>query len=98
MPFHSSIAASKSAVEGLVKSLAAEFSLQKIRFNAIAPSLSDTNLATALLASPEKETSARKTSVTENREILKKLQKWLYFYFLILLLGLPDRLLGLWTE
>ncbi len=31
MPFHSSIAASKSAVEGLVKSLAAEFSLQKIK-------------------------------------------------------------------
>ena len=60
MPFHSSIAASKSAVEGLVKSLAAEFSLQKIRFNAIAPSLSDTNLATALLASPEKREAAAK--------------------------------------
>ncbi len=60
MPFHSSIAASKSAVEGLIKSLAAEFSLQKIRFNAIAPSLSDTNLATALLASPEKREAAAK--------------------------------------
>ena len=60
MPFHASIATSKAAIEGLTKSLAAEFSLQKIRFNAIAPSLSDTNLATALLASPEKREAAAK--------------------------------------
>ncbi|WP_028121577.1 SDR family NAD(P)-dependent oxidoreductase [Epilithonimonas tenax] len=54
MPFHASIAASKSAVEGLTKSLAAELSSQKIRVNAIAPSLTDTKLASQLLSTPEK--------------------------------------------
>jgi len=54
MPFHASISASKSAVEGLTKSLAAELSSQKIRVNAIAPSLTDTKLASQLLSTPEK--------------------------------------------
>jgi 3-oxoacyl-[acyl-carrier protein] reductase len=60
MAFHSSIAASKGAVEGLCKSLAAEFA-PKMRFNCIAPSLTDTPLAqpivsreTTLKASVEK--------------------------------------------
>jgi len=44
MPFHSSIAAAKGAIEGLTRSLAAEFA-PKIRVNAIAPSLVDTPLA-----------------------------------------------------
>ena len=48
MPFHTSIASAKGAVEGLVRSLAAEFA-PRIRFNAIAPSLTDTNLAQPLL-------------------------------------------------
>lgn len=61
MPFHASISASKSAVEGLTKSMAAEFSTQKIRVNAIAPSLTDTNLASPLLSTPEKrEASGRR--------------------------------------
>lgn len=60
MPFHTSIAASKSAVEGLTKSLAAEFATQKIRFNAIAPSLTDTPLASNLLSTPEKKEAAAK--------------------------------------
>lgn len=60
MPFHASIAASKNAVEGLTKSLAAEFSAQKIRVNAIAPSLTDTNLASQLLATPEKREASAK--------------------------------------
>ncbi|MEN5307145.1 SDR family oxidoreductase [Chryseobacterium cucumeris] len=61
MPFHSSISASKSAVEGLTKSMAAEFSTQKIRVNAIAPSLTDTNLTSPLLSTPEKrEASGRR--------------------------------------
>jgi len=54
MGFHSSIAASKGAVEGLAKSLAAELA-PKIRCNVIAPSLTNTPLAEKLLNSPEKE-------------------------------------------
>ncbi|MBU3662385.1 MAG: SDR family oxidoreductase [Bacteroidetes bacterium] len=48
MPFHASIAGAKGAVEGLTKSLAAEFA-PKIRVNAIAPSLTQTPLADKLL-------------------------------------------------
>lgn len=48
MPFHASVAAAKSAVEGLVKSLGAEFATS-IRFNAIAPTVTDTELASKLL-------------------------------------------------
>lgn len=60
MPFHASVSASKNAVEGLTKSLAAEFSAQKIRVNAIAPSLTDTNLAAQLLSTPEKREASAK--------------------------------------
>ncbi len=48
MPFHTSIASVKSAIEGLVKSLAAEYA-PKIRINAIAPTVTDTTLAAKLL-------------------------------------------------
>jgi NAD(P)-dependent dehydrogenase (short-subunit alcohol dehydrogenase family) len=48
MPFHSSVAASKGAIEGLTRSLAAEFA-PKIRVNAIAPSIVDTPLASKFL-------------------------------------------------
>lgn len=48
MAFHSSVAVSKSAIEGLTKSLAAEYATS-IRFNAIAPTLTDTDLASKLL-------------------------------------------------
>ena len=48
MPFHASIAAAKGAVEGLVKSLGAELA-PTIRVNAIAPTITDTNLASKLL-------------------------------------------------
>ena len=53
MPFHASVASAKAAVEGLTRSLAAEFA-PRIRVNAIAPSLTDTPLAQNLLASEEK--------------------------------------------
>jgi NAD(P)-dependent dehydrogenase (short-subunit alcohol dehydrogenase family) len=43
----------KAAVEGLTRSLAAEFA-PRIRVNAIAPSLTDTPLAKVLLSSEEK--------------------------------------------
>lgn len=48
MPFHSSVAASKGALEGLTRSLAAEFA-PKIRVNAVAPSLVNTPLASKFL-------------------------------------------------
>lgn len=51
--FHTQVAASKGAIEGLTKALAAEFA-PKIRVNCIAPSLTDTPLAAALLNTPEK--------------------------------------------
>lgn len=48
MPFHASIATAKSGVEGLVKSLGAELA-PSIRINAIAPTVTDTQLASKLL-------------------------------------------------
>ena len=48
MPFHASVAASKSAVEGLTKSLGAELA-PTVRVNAIAPTVTDTELASKLL-------------------------------------------------
>lgn len=51
--FHSIVSASKGAIEGLTKSLAAEFA-PKIRVNAIAPSLTNTPLAAALLNTDQK--------------------------------------------
>jgi 3-oxoacyl-[acyl-carrier protein] reductase len=54
MPFHTSIAAAKGAVEGFAKALAAEYA-PKIRVNVIAPSLTDTPLANKFLNSEEKK-------------------------------------------
>lgn len=48
MPYHASIAAAKSAVEGLVKSLGAELA-SVVRINAIAPTITDTTLASGIL-------------------------------------------------
>lgn len=48
MPYHASIATAKAGVEGLVKSLAAELA-PNIRVNAIAPTVTDTELASKLL-------------------------------------------------
>ena len=57
MPFHASIAAAKGAVEGLTRSLAAELA-PAIRVNAIAPSLTDTPLASRLLRSDRQRAAA----------------------------------------
>lgn len=60
MNFHASIAAAKGGIEGLAKSLAAEFAVNKIRVNVIAPSLTDTPLAKNLLSTPEKKEASAK--------------------------------------
>ena len=54
MPFHTSVAAAKGAIEGFTKSLAAEYA-PKIRVNAIAPSLVDTPLSARLLNNDKKK-------------------------------------------
>ncbi|MGB5530148.1 MAG: SDR family oxidoreductase, partial [Ignavibacteriaceae bacterium] len=59
MPYHASIAMAKGAVEGLTRSLAAEFA-PKIRVNAIAPSLTDTPMASKLLSNEEKKEASAK--------------------------------------
>lgn len=56
MPFHASIAVSKAGVEGLTKSLAAEYAT-KIRFNAIAPTVTNTSLASRLLRNEKQKES-----------------------------------------
>ncbi|MBC7979520.1 MAG: SDR family oxidoreductase [Armatimonadetes bacterium] len=57
MAFHASISAAKAAVEGLARSLAAEFA-PRIRVNVIAPSLTDTPLASKLLGNDERKQAA----------------------------------------
>jgi NAD(P)-dependent dehydrogenase (short-subunit alcohol dehydrogenase family) len=54
MPFHTSVAASKAAVEGFAKALAAEYA-PKIRVNVIAPSLTNTPLADKFLNNEVKQ-------------------------------------------
>jgi NAD(P)-dependent dehydrogenase (short-subunit alcohol dehydrogenase family) len=66
MAFHASIAMAKGAVEGLTRSLAAEFA-PKIRVNAVAPSLTATPLADKLINAEAKLKGA------EERHPLKKI-------------------------
>lgn len=54
MPFHTSVAAAKGAIEGFAKALAAEYA-PKIRVNVVAPSLTDTPLADKFLNTDEKK-------------------------------------------
>lgn len=52
--FHSQVSASKGALEGMTKALAAEFA-PSIRVNCIAPSLTDTPLSASMLNSDQKK-------------------------------------------
>jgi NAD(P)-dependent dehydrogenase (short-subunit alcohol dehydrogenase family) len=54
MPFHTSVAAAKGAIEGFAKAFAAEYA-PKIRVNVIAPSLTDTPLAEKFLSNDDKK-------------------------------------------
>jgi NAD(P)-dependent dehydrogenase (short-subunit alcohol dehydrogenase family) len=76
MPFHASVAAAKGAVEGLSRSLAAEWARTGIRVNTIAPSISDTSLAQGLLrtdaqreAAAQRHPIARIGTATELAEL-----------------------------
>jgi NAD(P)-dependent dehydrogenase (short-subunit alcohol dehydrogenase family) len=64
--FHSQVSVSKGAIEGLTKSLAAEFA-PTIRVNAIAPSLTDTPLSASLLNTDQKR------EANANRHPLKRI-------------------------
>jgi NAD(P)-dependent dehydrogenase (short-subunit alcohol dehydrogenase family) len=48
MPYHASVSASKSAIDGIVKTLGAELA-PKIRINAIAPTITNTELSSKIL-------------------------------------------------
>ena len=65
MPFHASVATAKSAVEGLTKSVAADLA-PKIRVNAIAPTITNTELAAKFLR------NERMVESTIQRHPLKK--------------------------
>ncbi len=65
MPYHTSVATSKGAIEGLGKSLAAEWA-PKVRVNILAPSLTATPLAEKLLSTEEKK------AASSNRHPLKR--------------------------
>ena len=65
MPFHTSVAMAKSAIEGLTKALAAELA-PTVRVNCIAPSLTQTPLADRFTNTPEK------MEASEKRNPLKK--------------------------
>lgn len=54
MPYHTSVAAAKGAIEGFAKALAAEYAPQ-LRVNVIAPSLTETSLAKRLLSNDKKK-------------------------------------------
>lgn len=68
MPFHTSVAAAKGAIEGFARSLAAEYA-PSFRVNVLAPSLTDTPLAEKLLSSESKKEKM------EQRHPLKRIGK-----------------------
>jgi NAD(P)-dependent dehydrogenase (short-subunit alcohol dehydrogenase family) len=67
MPFHASVAAAKAGVEGLTKSIGAELA-PTVRVNAIAPTVTDTDLASKLL---------RNERMIENMQERHPLKKYL---------------------
>ena len=58
--FHSSISASKGGLQSLCLSLASELAASGVRVNCLAPSITDTPLASSLLNTPEKKEASAK--------------------------------------
>lgn len=65
MPFHTSISAAKSAVEGLVKSLGAEMA-GVIRVNGIAPTITETTLSASILRNERMKESMKERHPMKN--------------------------------
>lgn len=72
MPFHASVAMAKAAIEGLSRSLAAEWA-PNVRVNTIAPSLTDTPMAKKLLGNENRRIASEQRhplkSVGDPKEI-----------------------------
>lgn len=62
IPNHEAIAASKAGIEALVRSSAATYSNRNIRFNCIAPGLTDTELAKPITSNPQALEISKKMS------------------------------------
>lgn len=67
LPYHASISAAKSALEGMSKALAAEYAAAKVCFNVVAPSLTNTPLAGNLLK------TERQVEANEERNPMKQI-------------------------
>lgn len=78
MPFHSSVAASKGALEGLTRSLAAELA-PDVRVNCIAPSITDTPLASRILSSEDKKEHSGKRHALNRVGTAKEVAKMATF-------------------
>ncbi len=59
MPYHTSTAAAKGALEGMARSLASEWA-PKVRINLIAPSITDTPMASQILKNEERKKMSAK--------------------------------------
>lgn len=91
MPFHTQVAASKGAIEGLTKALAAEYA-PKIRVNCVATSLTDTPLAASLLNSEQKREANAQRHPLKRNETPEDIVNMIEFYFLLKQAGLQDKL------
>ena len=67
LPYHASVSAAKSALEGMSKALAAEYASSKVCFNVVSPSLTNTPLAINLLK------TERQISAKEERNPMKQI-------------------------
>ena len=61
---HEAIAAAKGGIEAMVRSAAATYASRNIRVNAIAPSLTDTPLASPMTQNPQMLEATKKNAPT----------------------------------